>query len=135
MVVGVWSASPFGAFADVMVQTPDDDRVLLAPDERIADFVGSTYAFDRVELGPVSAALSAGELTVTAPGLDIAVTIGGPAPIDLLLRLVPGRLAIAPWWLRAIDPISGPHRLGGAHRGQCRQRPAGVLRGAAIAPC
>ena len=39
MVVGVWSASPFGAFADVMVQTPDDDRILLAPDERIADFV------------------------------------------------------------------------------------------------
>lgn len=123
MVVGVWSASPFGAFADVMVQTPDDDRILLAPDERIADFVGSTYAFDRVELGPVSATLSAAELTVTAPGLDVAVTIGGPAPIDMLLRLVPGRLAAAPWWLRAIDPIaarivSGVHTAGSAGNGR-----------------
>ena len=40
-----------GAFTDVMLQTADDERVLLAPDDTIADFVSSTYTFDRVELG------------------------------------------------------------------------------------
>ena len=58
LVVGVWAASPYGSFADVMVQTADDERVLLAPDEEIADFVGSTYQFDRVVLGPVDADLA-----------------------------------------------------------------------------
>ena len=58
LVVGVWAASPYGSFADVMVQTADDQRVLLAPDEEIADFVGSTYQFDRVVLGPVDADLA-----------------------------------------------------------------------------
>ena len=106
LVVGVWAASPYGSFADVMVQTADDQRILLAPDERIADFVGSTYQFDRVELGRVEAALAPGRLTVTAAGLDVTVAIGGPAPLDRLLRLVPGRLATAPWWLRAIDPVA-----------------------------
>ncbi|HNM12593.1 MAG TPA: hypothetical protein PKI02_14155, partial [Mycobacterium sp.] len=106
LVVGVWAASPYGSFADVMVQTADDERVLLAPDEEIADFVGSTYQFDRVVLGPVDADLAPDRLTVTAPALDVAVTIGGPAPLDRLLRLVPGRLATAPWWLRAIDPVA-----------------------------
>ncbi len=123
LVVGVWAASPYGSFADVMVQTADDQRVLLAPDEEIADFVGSTYQFDRVVLGPVDADLAPDRLTVTAPALDVAVTIGGPAPLDRLLRLVPGRLATAPWWLRAIDPVAarivaGVHTAGSAGNGR-----------------
>ena len=48
LVVGVWAESPFGAFADVMVQTRDDHRILLAPNSRVADFIASTYAFDQV---------------------------------------------------------------------------------------
>ena len=93
------------------------------PDEEIADFVGSTYQFDRVVLGPVDADLAPDRLTVTAPGLDVAVRIGGPAPLDRLLRLVPGRLATAPWWLRAIDPVAarivaGVHTAGSAGNGR-----------------
>ena len=123
LVVGVWATSPFGAFADVMVQTADDERILLAPEQRIADFVAATYQFDRVELGPVAAELAADRLTVAAPGLDVVVSIGGHASIDRLLRLVPGRLATAPWWLRAIDPIaarivSGVHTAGSAGNGR-----------------
>lgn len=123
MVVGVWDQSPFGAFADVMVQTADDERILLAPDAEIAEFVSSTYHFDRTELGPVGAARSAGALTVSAPLLQATVSIGGPAPIDWLLRLVPGDLATAPWWLRTIDPVasrivSGVHTAGSAGNGR-----------------
>lgn len=110
-VVGRWLTSPFGAFTDVMVQRAGsgrtEERVLLAPTAEVADFVSTTYAFDRVEVGPVDAGLTADRLVVSAPGFDAQVHIGGAAPLDRLLKLVPGRLAVAPWWLRAIDPVAG----------------------------
>lgn len=53
LVVGRWDRSPFGAFADVMVERPDGERLLLAPTEDVAELVASTYAFDRVEVVPV----------------------------------------------------------------------------------
>lgn len=123
LVIGRWVQSPFGTFADVMVQTADDERVLLAPSAQVADFVSSTYHFDRVELGQVRAELSDTSLTVAAPGLDLAVSIGGPTPLDRLLRLVPAGLATAPWWLSAIDPIAarivpGVHTAGSAGNGR-----------------
>ncbi|HTY27117.1 MAG TPA: hypothetical protein VMD51_03090 [Mycobacterium sp.] len=123
LVIGRWAESPFGGFADVMVQTRDDERVLLAPNAQVADFVSSTYHFDRVALGPVRTELSDTALIVAAPGLDVTATIGGPTPLDRLLRLVPGRLATAPWWLAAIDPIAarivpGVHTAGSAGNGR-----------------
>lgn len=123
MVVGSWHTSPFGAFTDVMVQQADGQRVLLAPNDEVADFVGSTYHFDRVEVAPVEVALDADRLTVRTPVLDLEVGIGGPAPLDYLLRLVPARLAVAPWWLRAIDPVAsrmvrGVHTAGTAGNGR-----------------
>lgn len=123
LVVGTWAQSPFGAFADVMVQTPDNERILLAPTGQVADFVAATYSFDRIELGPVDAELSADRLVVSAPGLNASVSIGAPSPIDRLLRLVPGPLATVPWWLRAIDPVAsrivpGVHTAGSAGSGR-----------------
>lgn len=106
-VVGVWRSSPFGSFADVMVQTTDDVRVLLAPSDEVAEFVSATYSFDSVRVGPVTAELQAGRLTVRTAELDVAVGLGGPARFDGLLRLVPAPLARAPWWLRVINPIAG----------------------------
>lgn len=122
MVIGCWDTSPFGAFTDVMVQS-SSERVLLAPDPRIAEFVSSTYRFDRIDLGSVTASWSPDRLAVTAPGLDVRLDLGGPAPIDRLLRLVPRRLATAPWWLRAVDPIAarivpGVHTAGTAGDGR-----------------
>lgn len=136
MVVGTWAESPFGAFTDVMVQTAEDERVLLAPDARIADFVSDTYRFDRIEVGPVGAEPGAGRLDVSAPGLELTVSIGRPAPIDRLLRLVPEALAVAPWWLRFIDPIAariipGVHTAGSA--GNNRREFYGVRRSRLIA--
>lgn len=106
LVVGHWRDSPFGSFTDVMVQQPDGQRVLLAPDKAVADFVAATYHFDRVEIGAVTATLDTDRLTVRSAALDLDVGIGGPAPLDRLLRLVPARLATAPWWLRLIDPVA-----------------------------
>lgn len=123
MVVGSWHTSPFGSFTDVMVQQADQQRVLLAPTREVADFVSSTYHFDRTEVAPVGATLDAGRLVVRTPALELDVGIGGSAPLDLLLRLVPARLAVAPWWLRAIDPIAarmvpGVHTAGTAGAGR-----------------
>ncbi len=57
VVVGRWRESPLGTFADVMLAETDGTRVLLAPEEAVADFVSTTYRFDRVEIGPVSVAI------------------------------------------------------------------------------
>ena len=59
-VVGSWAAGPWGAFADVMVERPDGERLLLAPSPQVADLVASTYRFDRVVLTPVAAAVGVG---------------------------------------------------------------------------
>jgi hypothetical protein len=123
MVVGVWRSSPFGAFADVMVQTADDHRVLLAPTREVAEFVSATYSFDDIRFGAVTAELGADELTVRATDLDVTARLGGPARFDGLLRLVPGPLAGAPWWLRAINPVAGllvpgVHTAGSAGNGR-----------------
>ena len=103
IVIGVWNQSPFGAFTDVMLQTAGDERVLLAPDDAVAEFASSTY---RVEVGDVSPDLDTDVLTVTTDGFHARIAIGGPARVDRLLRLVPRRLATAPRWLRVIDPIA-----------------------------
>jgi hypothetical protein len=123
IVVGTWDMSPFGAFADVMLQTNEDERVLLAPDDTVAEFVSSTYHFDRVELSQVSASLGDDVLTVAAESFDARIDIGGPAPIDRLLRLVPPQMATSPRWLRAIDPVAarvmpGVHTYGTAGNGR-----------------
>lgn len=131
LVIGHWTRSPFGAFTDVMVQTAADERILLAPGAEVADFVSDTYQFDRVEVDTVTAEMSEDRLEVTAGELSVAVGIGGPAPLNRLLRLVPARLAVAPWWLSAIDPVAsrivpGVHTAGSA--GQGRREYYGVRR-------
>jgi hypothetical protein len=105
-VVGRWTASPLGSFADVMHEAPDGHRTLFAPDPAVADLVGSTYAFDDVRVGPVVAERSAEALAVTAADLSIAVGIGTRTSIGRLLRLVPGPVARSRWWATVVDPVA-----------------------------
>ncbi len=105
-MVGRWQESPLGTFADVMLAEPDGTRVLLAPSGEVADFVASTYRFDRVEIGPVTVLDRAGERCVSAPGLDLVLGVGRRLPLGWLLRLVPQRLATAPAWARLTDPVA-----------------------------
>lgn len=123
MVIGSWLESPFGRFADVMVEASDGQRSLLAPTEEIAEFISATYTFDSTVIGPVDVDQTLDGFSVTAPGLDVAGRLGGPAPFDGLLRLVPRRLATAPAWLRVIDPVAsrlipGVHTAGSAGNGR-----------------
>ena len=106
-VVGCWPQSPYGPVADVMVETGDGHRLLLAPSRELAEFVGSTYKFDEVQIVAVSvepmAAEETGRVHVRAGELDLVLLLAGPTWQGRLLRLVPGVLARRRWWVRLID--------------------------------
>ncbi len=106
VVVGRWADSPLGDFADVMLAEPDGTRWLLAPSAEVAEFVGGTYHFDRVEVGPVLVRSGEDWWDVEAPGLDLTFSLGRRAPVGWLLRLVPRRLATSTAWARVTDPVA-----------------------------
>jgi hypothetical protein len=115
LVVGTWWSSPLaggagsadgGAFSDVMVERGDGHRILLAPSREVADYVRTTYSFDEVRLGPVSVDRQDGVWRVAGPSLRLALTVGGRLPLGWLLRVVPARVATAPPWSRAVDPVA-----------------------------
>lgn len=123
LVVGHWLDSPLGSFTDVMVEDDAGFRTLLAPTDTVADYVSSTYRFDRTVTTPVDAALlpsvppgsapaagtypSAGVLRVAAGPLRLEAVLGPVTGLGRLLEHVPAPLAVAPWWLRAINPLAG----------------------------
>lgn len=106
VVVGRWDASPWGAFADVMIEDAEGHRVLLAPSERVRDFVAATYSFDEVVIDPVSVVDAPAGWEISTPSLSLRLVVGGRTPLGALLGLVPARLATAPAWCSAIDPIA-----------------------------
>ena len=106
VVVGHWEDSPLGGFTDAMVAEPDGTRVLLAPTQEVADFVATTYRFDRVVIGPVTASVTGAAWEVTAPDLRLEVRVGRRTALGWVLRLVPRRVATAPAWTAVTDPVA-----------------------------
>lgn len=106
VVVGMWHESPLGRFGDVMVQQPDGHRVLLAPDERVAEFVAATYTFDEVCIASVEVHGDHLHRIVVAPGLDLRFTLGRRSPLGFLLAALPRRLCTWPLWLTVINPVA-----------------------------
>lgn len=106
VVVGRWTASPLGAFTDVMVERGDGHRVLLAPSVEIADVVSDLYRFDQVEVVPVTARTEGRALTVEAGSLRLELTVGDRTPLGRALAAVPGTLARKAWWSRVTDPVA-----------------------------
>lgn len=106
-VVGIWDSSPFGPFADVMLQEPSGHRLLLAPTQDVADFISSTYNFDEIRVVGVSARLEHPALKVDAGPLAISARFGGRTLLGRTLRAVPRPLAVHPRWLRAVSPVAG----------------------------
>lgn len=120
VVVGRWSDSPWGSFADVMIEDASGHRVLLAPDDRTRDFVVATYSFDEVVLEPVAVTGDA-EWQVSTPSLDLAFRVGRRTALGHLLRAVPSRLATAPAWCAAVDPVARVVMRGVRTRGTAGQ--------------
>ncbi len=107
LVLGHWPRSPFGPFSDVMVETPDGHRTLLAPTRRIADFIAGTYAFDEVRVVPVLVRVTGDHWSVDAgPLFRLRLTVGRRGLPGLLLRAVPGALAGRPSWTAVTDPLA-----------------------------
>lgn len=106
VVVGRWDASPWSSFADVMVEDASGHRVLLAPSDRVRDFVSATYSFDEHIIEPVAVTDTDDGWQVSTPSLSLRLTVGGRTPLGALLGLVPDRLATAPAWCSAIDPVA-----------------------------
>jgi hypothetical protein len=106
VVIGRWTSSPYGPFADAMVEHPDGERLLVAPSVEIADFVGGVYSFDDTVVGEVSTDRSAGRLTFRGGPLTADITIGGRDALGWALRAVPRTLARSVTWARVVDPIA-----------------------------
>ncbi|CAL9335009.1 hypothetical protein [Streptomyces sp. Tu 3180] len=103
IVLGHWQRSPFGAFSDVMLESAEGERLLLAPTQETADFVSSTYVFDTVRVVPVDVGVGDGTWTVAAGPLELRFTTGRRRLMGLVLRAVPGALAGRPAWTVLTD--------------------------------
>jgi len=106
VVVGRWTASPLGPFADVMVEQADGHRLLLAPSAQVADFVCLTYTFDEIVRTPVLVEASDNCWRVDTDLLELEIEIGRRPLLGLVLRAVPRPVAVAPWWARVTDPVA-----------------------------
>jgi hypothetical protein len=105
VVVGRWLVSSFGPFSDVMLETPDGTRLLIAPNDEVARFVAGTYRFDSVEVSPVEVIRQPGRLAVVAGQLQADLTVGRRGWLGRLLRVVPRPVATAPAWAALLDPL------------------------------
>lgn len=105
-VVGLWQQSPFGPFADAMVELPSGRRILLAPTAEVAGFIAGMYNFDETQVVDVAASHGAHQLRVDAGPLMIRAAIGARTRLGRMARLVPRPVAVHPGWLRAINPLA-----------------------------
>ena len=116
--------SPFGAFTDVMLQTADDERVLLAPDDTIADFVSSTYRLRPGGTGRGAPRLSASNSSRPAPKASTPGSVSvGPRRSTVCCGWFRGGWRLHRAWLRAVDPVAarvvpGVHTYGTAGNGR-----------------
>ncbi len=106
IVVGRWDDSPWGSFADVMVEDAAGHRVLLAPSERVREFVAATYSFDEHVIEPVVVSDTADGWAVSTPSLSLRLVVGRRTPLGAALALVPARVATAPAWCAIVDPVA-----------------------------
>jgi len=119
----MWESTPFGRFADVMLEEPGGHRILLAPTDEIADFIAATYTFDEVRVVPVTFRRTKTGITLSAGRLSLTFGVGGISPLGRLLRIVPPAFATNTTWLCTIDPIArvlvpGVRTAGSANAGR-----------------
>ncbi len=122
VVVGWWLESPFGAFADAMVERADGHRVLLAPSDEVADLVSTTYTFDEVRLEPFAVSSTPGSALweVGSPSLALTIGLGGRTVLGRLLRTIPPALATSPGFATLADPFARVAMRGVRTRGVAR---------------
>lgn len=106
IVIGRWEDSPFGSFADVMVESPSGRRTLLAPSDEVAELVSTTYTFDETCVVAVRAERSADGLDCEAGPLRVRVRFGPRTALGRILRVVPRAVAESRAWCTVADPVA-----------------------------
>jgi hypothetical protein len=106
VVVGRWRESPFGPFADAMVETASGHRVLVAPTREVADYIAATYSFDEIRVEDVAVTGPDAVWQVTSRSLTLTLGVGDRTFLGRLLALVPAPVATHPAWASAADPFS-----------------------------
>jgi hypothetical protein len=106
VVVGHWTDTPLGTFADAMVESAAGHRVLLAPRAEVAEFIEATYSFDEVRLEPFGVTVDGARWEVRSPSLSLDLTLGRRTPLGTALRAVPRRVAESPAWCTLTDPVA-----------------------------
>ena len=127
LVIGDWTASPLGAFTDVMVATAEDRRVLLAPSAAAAEYVAATYSFDEITEVPVTVRRTGtgtgSRWEVHAGPLAWRFTVGSRAPLGHVLRCVPASVGRTLTLAHLTDAVArrlmpGVRTLGSAGNGR-----------------
>ena len=106
MVIGRWTSSPFGAFADAMVESAAGHRTLIAPNDDVAALIGELYDFDAVATAAIVTERSPRRLRFAGGPLHAELTVGGRDALGWCLAAVPRRVATSPGWAIAIDPVA-----------------------------
>ena len=106
LVIGDWASSPWGAFTDVMVATAADQRLLLAPNPDVADYVASTYTFDEVAVVPVELATDRDRWRLAAGELACELRLGGRTAAGRLLHAVPDAIERSRAFATIADPVA-----------------------------
>jgi hypothetical protein len=104
--VGLWEESPFGRFADVMTESAEGVRTLLAPCDVVRDYVAATYRFDTTLVVPVAVSRDPDELRIDAGALQATLRVGARTGVGRALRLVPPPLARSVAWASLVDPVA-----------------------------
>jgi lysophospholipase L1-like esterase len=117
VVIGLWRRSPLGRFIDVMWIRADGERVLLAPNRSVRDYVAALYGFDRTEVVPIRGGWDGRRVEVSAGPLVARLEVAARDWRSWVFAARPKALRRAPWWLaiedRLVEPLGGA-LLGGA---------------------
>lgn len=109
-MLGCWSHSPRGPFADVMVQDPSGVRTLLAPDTWVAEFVSATYTFDQVLEVPLNlertGTARGSQWSLTAGPLSWEFTVGARHRFGHVLRALPKPLGRTRTFAQISDTVA-----------------------------
>ena len=82
-VIGHWKESPIGEFGDIMWGTPDGEKILVAGNEQVAEFVSAIYDFDRIQIENLHTSSDGKRTEAKAPNLEIEILgglVGGILP-------------------------------------------------------
>ena len=63
IVIEIWDESPFGSFSDIMWAKPIQEKILIAPNKKIGDYINSLFDFDEIKIDEINIEKSHKQIT------------------------------------------------------------------------